>query len=119
MKVNINHPMFVNFLDSVNETIEKNIKITNYFSLTSEKKSGIQYMVLKIMKNSIKTKSRLSNDETKSFIDLLQTKNELNENFELAQILKDIMMNFDTVNNIEKPIRKTKTIRLDKKENDE
>lgn len=119
MKFNVSHPTFVNFLDNVNSNILSNIKIDNYFGIASDKKFGIQYMVLKLMKNAVKTRAKLSNTELKSFVGLLQTKNEESENYEFAAVLKDIVVNFDTVNDFVKPIKKTKVIKIDEKQNEE
>lgn len=119
MKVNVNHPTFIAYLESINASILNNIKTNNYFSLSSDKKLGIQYMVLKMMKNSVKVRAKLDIEETKSFINLLQSKNVEKENYEFAQILKDLLANFEEANDYVKPVKKTKTIRLDKKQNDE
>lgn len=119
MKLNVNHPTFIAFLENINNTILGNIKINNYFKITNEKKFAIQYMVLKQMKNSVKTRKNLSKDETISFINLLQSKNESIENYEFAQLLKDLSINYDKVNDFVKPVRKTKTIKLDKTQNEE
>jgi hypothetical protein len=119
MKFNVGHPTFVTFLDNVNTNILSNIKIDNYFGISSDKKFGIQYMVLKLMKNAVKTRAKLNNSELKSFVNLLQTKNEESENYEFAAILKDIMVNFDSVNDFVKPVRKTKVIKIDEKQNEE
>jgi hypothetical protein len=119
MKLNTNHPTFIAFLDTVNSNILSEIKINNYFKISQEKKFAIQYVVLKQMKSSVKINSKLAMDELKSFIVLLQTKNEKLENYEFAQLLKDLMNNLEAVNNFVKPTRKTKTIRMDKTQNGE
>jgi hypothetical protein len=119
MKFNVGHPTFVTFLDNVNSAILSNVKINNYFKITTEKKFGIQYMVLKLMKNAVKTRAKLNNTELKSFIILLQTKNDESENYELSGVLKDIIVNFDSVNDFVKPVRKNKVIKVDEKQNEE
>lgn len=107
MKVNINHPSFITFLDNVTSNVLTNISVEKYFSLSPENKLGIQFMVFKLMKNSIKTRAKLTDLEMKSFIIVLQKKNEESENYELAEILKDMSINFDTVNEITKPAKRT------------
>ena len=107
MKVNINHPSFITFLDNVTSNVLTNISVEKYFSLSPENKLGIQFMVFKLMKNSIKTRAKLTDLEMKSFIIVLQKKNEESENYELAEILKDMSTNFDTVNEITKPAKRT------------
>jgi hypothetical protein len=54
----------------------------------------------------------------KSFLTVLWKKNEESENYELASILKDILTNFETVNEFTKtPKRQPKTVKTDKKPN--
>jgi len=119
MKYNAGHPTFVNFIDNVNTSILNNIKIDNYFVINSEKKFGIQYMVLKLIKNAIKTRAKVNANELKNFISILQNKNVESENFEFAAVLNDIIINYDSVNDFVKPIRKAKTIKVDEKQNEE
>jgi hypothetical protein len=119
MKLNVSHPTFVSFIENVNTNILTNIKIDNYFTTTKEKKFGIQYMVLKLVKNAVKVRAKLTTNELKNFVGILQTKNEEKENYEFAAVFKDIILDFDTVNDFVKPVRKTKTIKVDKQENEE
>lgn len=119
MKVNVNHPTFIAFLENVNTNILNNVKLNHYFTLTSEKKFGVQYMILKFLKSSMKVRIKLTDEELKNFVVLLLTKNENSENYEFAQALKDILSNFDAVNTFVKPTRKNKTIKVDKIENEE
>ena len=119
MKVNVNHPSFISFLDNVSNTILSNVSIDNYFSLTQEKKMGVLYMVFKLMKKSISVRATLSDLEMRSFVTVLWKKNEESENYEFAAILKDILDNFDTVNEFTNtpPKRTTRTIKTDKTNN--
>ena len=118
MKVNVNHPSFISFLDNVTTNILSHITIENYFTISSEKKLGVQYMVYKLMKNSVHTRTILTDAEMKSFLTVLWKKNEESENYELAAILKDIITNFDTVNEFTKTTkRQPKTVKTDKKPN--
>ena len=119
MKVNVNHPSFISFLDNVSNTILSNISIDNYFSLTQEKKMGVLYMVFKLMKKSISVRATLSDLEMRSFVTVLWKKNEELENYEFAAILIDIANNFDAVNDSTKTIkRQTRTIKTDKNRNE-
>lgn len=120
MKVNVNHPSFVTFLDSVNNNILSNITINTYFSLSNEKKIGVQYMVLKLMKNSVKVRAKLTDNELKSFLIILRTKNVESENYEFAEILKDISNNFEKINSPEKILikRTIKTVKTDSSKNE-
>ena len=103
MRVNINHPSFITFLDGITNNILSSVKYKTYFSLPDNKKISIQYFVLKIMKNSFKTKAKLSDEELRSFVVVLWKKNEEKENFELAAILNDIRNNFDKINELSTP----------------
>lgn len=112
MKVNVNHPSFISFLESVTNNILSAIKIENYFTLSEEKKLSVSFTVLNLLKNSAKVKATLSNSELKSFITILFKKNEEKENYEFAAVLNDVLKNFDTVNNLstnpKKPVKKDK-----------
>ena len=118
MKVNVNHPTFLLFLDNVTTNILSNVTVDNYFSLSQEKKLGTQYMVYKLMKNSVKVRAKLTDDELRSFVDVLWKKNEESENYEFAAVLNDISINFDMVNEVTKPVKRTtRKIKTDTTEN--
>jgi len=119
MKVNINHPSFVSFLDNVSNTIMSNVTVENYFTLNQEKKLSVQYMVFKLMVNSIKLRTKLTDLELKSFGDILWKKNEESENYEFAAILDDISKNFDGVVEITRSTKKvSRKIKTDTKKNE-
>ena len=119
MNVNVNHPSFIAFLESVTTNILSHISVENYFKLTNDKKLGLQYMVFKLMKNAVKVRGKLTDLELRSFVTVLWKKNEESENYEFAAILKDILDNFDTVNEFTKtPKRTTRTIKTDKTNNE-
>jgi hypothetical protein len=103
MKVNVNHPSFILFLEQTTSSILSNVTITNYFTLIPEKKLALQYIVLKLLKNSIKNRAILTDDDIKMFVIILCKRNEETENYELASILNDISKNFEIL------IEKTKT----------
>jgi undecaprenyl pyrophosphate synthase len=107
MNVNINHPSFISFLDNVSTSILSNVTVSNYFTLTHDKKLGVQYMVLKLMKNAVKVRVKLTDNELRSFVSVLWKKNEESENYEFASILNDIAQNFDSVNEVTKPVKRT------------
>lgn len=115
MRVNINHPSFISFLDNVTSVILNNISIENYFNLKVENKMALQFAVLKIMKNSIKNRVMLTDVELKSFIIVLQKKNEELENYEFASVLNDMSINFETINQVSNvPKRNSRKIKIDK-----
>lgn len=115
MKVNVNHPSFISFLENVTETILSNVSVESYFSLPQDKKMGVLYMVFKLMKNSVRNTTKLTDNELKSFVIVLWKKNEESENYEMAAILNDIISNFDAVNEFTKPVKRTiRTSKTDK-----
>jgi hypothetical protein len=117
MRVNINHPSFVSFLEGVSNSILTAIKLDNYFNLTNEKKMPLLYAVFTMIKNMAKIKSDLTDLELRSFIIVLCKKNEEVENYEFAALLSDITKNFDVISDmsstttkkINKTIKKTDT----------
>jgi hypothetical protein len=112
MKVNVNNPSFISFLENISNNILSAIKLEGYFELTSEKKLAVSFTVLNLIKNSAKVKANLSDAELKSFITVLCKKNEDNENYEFAAVLNDVVKNFDAINDmstIKKPIKSRKT----------
>jgi hypothetical protein len=116
MRVNVNNPSFIAFLESVTRTILSTISIENYFSLPQEKKMGILYIVFKTMKGSVKG-TKLTDLELKAFVVVLLKKNEEIENYEFAAILKDIINNFDAINEMttnKVTTKRGKTIKTDK-----
>ena len=118
MKVNVNHPSFISFLETVSNNILSSVSIENYFSLPQEKKMSVLYMVFKLLKNSVKTRAKLTDTELKSFIIVLCKKHEEVENYEFAAVLRDISNNFDAINDFVKPVKKsTRTIKTDKNNN--
>ncbi len=116
MKVNVNHPSFVSFLDTVNGNILNNVNVSNYFSLKSNKKISIQYVTLKLVYSSVKVRAKLTDIELLSFVMILLKRNEEIENYEFTSVLNDIVKNFDKINELTKTgLRKTKKIKVDEK----
>ena len=118
MKININHPSFISFLDNVTNSILSNITIENYFKLTQEKKMSVLYTVFKLMKKSLSVRAKLSDAEMIAFVTVLWKKNEEAENYEFAAILHDIANNFEAVNEFTKTIkRQTRVLKTEKPNN--
>ena len=119
MSININHPTFLLFLESVTNNILSHVQIENYFSFSQEKKISTQYVILTIMKNSMNVSSKLTDADLKTFVVILWNKNEHMENYEMAGALKDISENFDIINEFIKTNRDvSKKIRKHKQPND-
>jgi hypothetical protein len=118
MRVNVNHPSFVQFLDGVTSTILSNVSIENYFKLTQEKKMAVLYTVFKLMKKSLKVRAELTDLEMKTFVTVLWKKNEETENYEFAAILNDINNNFEAVCDFTRTLkRQSRNIRNEVKSN--
>jgi len=109
MKVNVNHPSFISFLENISQNILSAIKIEDYFNLSNEKKLTVSYTVLNLLKNSAKVKANLSDEDLKNFIAVLCKKNEDAENYEFAAVLNDVVKNFDTVNKLNPSPKKKPT----------
>jgi predicted nucleic-acid-binding Zn-ribbon protein len=107
MKVNVNHPSFISFLESVSNNILSAIKLEDYFGLTKEKKLSVSFTVLNLLKNSAKVKANLSDVDLKNFIMILCKKNEENENYEFAAVLNDVLSNYDTINDLSSSTKKS------------
>lgn len=115
MKININDPVFVSFLDNITGGILSVIRVDNYFTLPNENKFALTYTVFQYLVTTTKIKVKLSDVELKSLIVILLKKNEENENYELAAILQELLKNFDkisvlsnNVNEIKKENKKRK-----------
>ena len=116
MKVNVNHPSFISFLNKVSDHILSNISVENYFSLSPEKKLNVQYVVFKLIKNSVKVRAMLTDTEFRGFIVVLWKKNEEIEKYEFASILNDININFDTISEFTKTkTKKTHKVKIETK----
>lgn len=107
MKVNMNHPSFISFLESTSNSILSTIQIDDYFNLNNEKKITVSFTVLNFLKNTAKVKANLSDTELKSFITVLRKKNEEKENYEFAAVLNDILKNYNTINELTESSKKT------------
>lgn len=105
MSININHPTFVLFLESVTSNILSHVQLDGYFSFSKEKKISTQYVILTIMKNSMNVSTKLTDADLKTFVVILWNKNEHMENYEMAGALKDISENFDIINDFIKSNR--------------
>ena len=115
MKVNINHPSFISFMETVSSSILSNVTVSNYFNLSQDKKMGVLYMVFNLMKKSLSVIAKLTDLELRSFVSVLWKRNEEAENYEFAAILNDIAQNFDAVNEFTKtPKKTTRTIKVEK-----
>lgn len=117
MKVNVNHPSFISFLENISQNILSAINIKEYFGLSDSKKLKVSFTVLNLLKNSAKVRANLSDSELKNFIAVLCKKNEEAENYEFAAVLNDVVKNFDSVSKMKPAIKKEPTLVVSKKPN--
>jgi hypothetical protein len=114
MKLNVNHPTFLTFLDNVTNSILSSVSVENYFKLPQDKKMNVLYLVFKLMKKSVALGPKLSDNDMRSFIVVLWKKNEEMENYEFAAVLNDISNNFESINEFTKTPKRTRTIKTEK-----
>ena len=100
--MNPKNPSFPSYLENVTNAIVKNVSIDAYFSTSNEKKMGVMYMVFKLIQNNFTGNTKLSDDEMKGFLIALCKKNEILENYEFSGVIKDIIDNYETVNEFSK-----------------
>jgi hypothetical protein len=119
MNINVKHPSFVSFLETIINNVLSNVPVDSYFNLTQDKKTSTQYLVFKLLRNTVKVKSKLTDNELKSFLPILINKSEEFENYELSAVLNDISNNFDSISEFTKPTQKriVKTDKTIKKDN--
>lgn len=115
MKININHPTFISFLEKISNNIITSVNVADYFTLQSDQKLTISYTVFSLIRNVAKLKTNLNEIELKAFITILWKKNEESENYELAEVLNDVITNFDKINELssntlKKPVKRTKKV---------
>lgn len=119
MKINVNHPAFNSFLETVNSNILQNINPEKYFTLSKEKKISLQYLTLKMIVQTVKIRAKLTDGELFEFTEILRKKSEENENYEFSGVLNDILNNFTTLNEMSKTNKKPKkSIKIDKTTNE-
>lgn len=112
----INHPSYHSFLEKICGIIMSNLFLTDYFSLSEDKKRGLSFLTLKILKTTIKSRANYSEKEIIELVGHLIEKNNQMENYELSHILKNIIINYNVINDLSTPkVRKTRI----KKESDE
>lgn len=95
MKINVNHPTFISYLDEITTNVLSIVSINNYFALNSDAKLGIQYVVYKFIDSSLKVRIKMEEDDIKKFISVLIKKTDETENYEFSGVLKDMLHNFD------------------------
>lgn len=115
MKVNINHPSFLSYIDEITNNVHSIVSLNNYFLLNNDAKLGIQFIVFKYIDSSLKIRISVEEEDIKNFLVILRKKTEESENYELSAVLKDIVSNFELITTKQKP-KATKTTRKVKKD---
>lgn len=116
MKINTNNPALNSYMENLNKTVLSNINIEKYFTLSKDKKIGVQYLTLKLIKKYVGVKSNLTKNDLMDIIKILLKKNEDLENYEFASTLKDVINNFDLLNDLVEPSTKQKrNVKTEKK----
>lgn len=115
MKVNINHPSFLSYIDEITNNVHSIVSLNNYFLLNNDAKLGIQFIVFKYIDSSLKIRISVEEEDIKNFLVILRKKTDENENYELSAVLKDIISNFELITTKQKP-KTTKTTRKVKKD---
>ena len=95
MKINLTNNWVAQFIDNIGKSVLSNIETDKYFSLNSEKKMVTQYLVFKIILKNVSLKIKDFNESVPIIINFLLKRSEENENYEFAEIMKDIKLNYD------------------------
>ena len=115
MKTNQTSASVINFLDGISKNVLSNISIENYFSFNPEKKMTTQYLVLKMLMKSLGVKLNLNESVLPNLLSSLKERNEDIENYEFAEVLKNMESNMDTLLDMTKPnIKPKRTIKTNK-----
>lgn len=102
----------INFLDTLNDNIQTNINVENYFILPKSTQYNLLLSVYKIILNF--NKNIFDNLQ---LIQINYSYNIKNENYELASILNEIIINYDSFKNTN--LEPKKIIVVNKLEDDE
>lgn len=108
MEINVNHPSVIKFLSDITQNIVSNVSVESYFELSEEKKFGVSYAVLKLIKATSENRVKLGELEFRALLSALWKKNEENENYEVAAILNHINKNYDSLKEMTAPKKRTR-----------
>jgi hypothetical protein len=95
MKMNLTNNWVAQFIDNIGKSVLSNVETDKYFSLNSEKKLVTQYLVFKIILKNVSLKVKDFNESVPIIINFILKRSEENENYEFAEIMKDIKLNYD------------------------
>lgn len=105
----------IKFLDGLSKSVLLNVSVENYFSYPNEKKMTTQYLILKMIIKSMGVKLKVNDAILPNLLKSLKERNEEIENYEFAEVLKNIESNLDTLLDMSKTnIRTKRTIKTNK-----
>lgn len=119
MSIDINNPNFVLFIENLNNLLIKNFSFKNYFNISDEKKKQLQTNISIFLKKKISARVKLDNDMFKVLLSSLKSKNEETEVYELSEIFKNILSDFDSFTQTYKTAPKKSKIIVTNKTNDD
>jgi hypothetical protein len=111
-EADFNHASWNKLIEKTNTSVLTQIGVDRYFKLTEDKRRGVSYLTLKLVRNSITKNISIGENELLAFITILWKKNEEMENYELAAIFKNIMENYKVIYNSVKPVKKVRKINV-------
>ena len=100
MRINPGNRSLIKFLEELTQNILSNINPQSYFTLNADKKNTLLYSVFIMIKNMSNNSIVLKDGDLKNIVTILLKKNEELENYEFAAILKDIVCNYDSIEEI-------------------
>lgn len=95
MKINVNHPQFISFVETIIGNVKSNVGVGKYYNLTTEKKSSLQYLTFKLINQTVRSSMDVEETQLLTFIKIMRKKTEANENYELSGLLSDLENKFD------------------------
>lgn len=97
MRISLEHPSFISYLNEIVDNVIENVDIEKYFYINKEKQLNIQFIVFTLVEKNIRNKVTILSEQLTPFLLILVKKNEKKENYEVAAILNDIVNNFDEI----------------------
>lgn len=105
-------PAIIKFLDSISKSVLLNVSVENYFTFSKEKKMTTQFLILQMIIKTMGVKLNTNEGILPNLLKSLKSRNEDLENYEFAEILKNIESNLETLLDMTKTnIRKKRTIK--------
>lgn len=105
----------IKFLDSLSKGVLLNVSIENYFTFSQEKRMTTQFLMLQMIIKSMGVKLNANDAILPNLLKSLRNRNEDLENYEFAEVLKNIESNLETLLDMTKTtIRKKRTIKTNK-----